>query len=225
MINLKLILLCRNSHHTKMSKLPPSLTNVTPKETLQQHPSFGRYIVDRINIYAAPKGSNEPPHWKSNWIFRPAGSFDSGVRSLKLNPTMEPRDEGDTRSAFEVSLAPGVGPAEGQMGNKLISLKSPMSLAELLDELELNGLFDYEPIIETKGSLWWQYGLISWLEHKGYLMAGSTSDFLQWLAILRANSKAGSGGSSHGASDIDLFLSTRGNFTRGEHQAVHLPLG
>lgn len=213
-----------------MLKLPFSLTNLTPKETLQQHSSFERYAVDKINVYAMSEEpgmhTNELPPWKSNWIFRMAGGFDSGVQSLKLDPTMELRGENDTRSMFEVSLVPGVGPAEGQTPNKLISLKTPIPLAELLEELEINGLFDYEPTVETKGSLWWHYGLISWLEQKGYCVAGSTSGFLQWLAIRSTDLKAGSGGSSQGISgvnnqgdisEIDLILSGRGNFTRGKY--------
>jgi len=206
-----------------MSKLPSSLTNVSPKETLQQHASFERYVVESINVYyATSKGTaNEPPHWQSNWVFRTAGSFDLGVRSLKLDPTMEVRDDADTRSTFEVSLVPEVGPVEGQTTYKSISLKSPMSLAVLLNELELNGLFDYEPAIETKGSLWWHYGLISWLEQQGHSDAGSTLDFLQWLAIRSTESQAG--GSNQG-SEVDLVLSARGNFTRGERQVVYLLL-
>ena len=203
-----------------MLKLPSSLTNVTPKEALQQHPSFERYVVDKINIYASSKGTstdtNRPPHWQSNWIFWTAGGSDSGVLSLKLNPTMELRDDADTRSIFEVSLVPCVGSVEGQTANKLISLKTPMPLAELLDELEINGLFDYEPIVETKGSLWWHYGVISWLEQKEYTVAGSTSDFLQWLDTHSTNIKVRSEGSGQGTPEVDLVLSTRGNFTRGE---------
>jgi hypothetical protein len=203
-----------------MVKLPSSLTNVTPKETLDQHPSFESYVVDKLSVHATFKETsthtNQSPHWQSNWIFRTAGSFDSGVRSLKLDPTMGLRDEHDTRSMFEVSLVPGVGPVEVQTANKLISLKSPKPLAELFEEFEINGLFDYEPTVETKGSLWWHYGLISWLEQKGYSVAGSTLDFLQWLAIRCTDLKAASGGSSHGTEEVDLVLSARGNFTRGE---------
>jgi hypothetical protein len=203
-----------------MLKLPSSLTNITPKETLQQHPSFENYVVDKLNVYATCKETsihaNEPPHWQSNWIFRTAGSFDLGVRSLKLDPTMELRDEHDTRSMFEASLVPSVGPLEAQTANKLISLKTPMALAELFEEFEVNGLFDYEPSVETKGSLWWHYGLISWLEQKGYAVAGSTSDFLQWLAIRCIDLKARSGSCGQGTEEVDLVLSARGNFTRGE---------
>jgi len=203
-----------------MVKLPSSLTNVTPKETLDQHPSFENYVVDKLSIHATFKETsthtNQSPHWQSNWIFRTAGSFGSEVPSLKLDPTMELRDEHDTRSMFEISLVPGVGPVEVQTANKLISLKSPMPLAELFEEFEINGLFDYEPTVETKGSLWWHYGLISWLEQKGYSVAGSTLDFLQWLAILCTDLKAASGGGSHSTEEVDLVLSARGNFTRGE---------
>ena len=203
-----------------MLRLPSSLTNVTPKEALQQHPSFERYVVDQINIYASSKATSTDTdglsHWQSNWIFRTAGGSDPGVLSLKLNPTMELRSEDDTRSMFEASLVPCVGPVEGQIANKLISLKTPMPLAQLLDELEINGLFDYEPIVETKGSLWWHYGLISWLEQQGYSVAGSTSDFLRWLATYSTDIKARSGGSSEGTPEVDLVLSARGNFTRGE---------
>jgi len=199
-----------------MLKLPSSLTNVTPKETLQQHPSFESYVVDKLNVYATSMGTNDPPHWQSNWIFRSAGSFDSGARSLKLDPTMELRDEHDTRSMFEVCLVPGVGPVEAHTANKLIYLKTPMRLAELFEEFEINGLFDYEPTVETKGSLWWHYGLISWLEQKAYSAAGSTSDFLQWLAIRCMDLKAGSRGCSQLTEEVDLVLSARGNFTRGK---------
>lgn len=215
-----------------MVKLPSSLTNVTPKETLDQHPSFESYVVDKLTVYPTFKETsthtNQSPHWQSNWIFRLAGTgtggFDSGVRSLQVDPTMGLRDEHDTRSMFQVSLAPGVGPVEAevqgqgqvQTAYKLISLKSPRPLAELFEEFEINGLFDYEPTVETKGSLWWHYGLISWLEQKGYSVAGSTLDFLQWLAICCMDLKAASGGSSHGPEEVDLVLSARGNFTRGE---------
>ena len=215
-----------------MVKLPCTLTNVTPKETLDEHPSFESYVVDKLSVYATFRETsthtNHSPHWQSNWIFRTAGpGFDSGVPSLKLqlDPTMELRDEHDTRSMFKVSLVHGVGPAELQMANKLISLKTPMPVAELLEELEINGLFDYEPTVETKGSLWWHYGLISWLEQKGYSVAGSTLDFLQWLAILCTELKAASGGDSHITEEVDLVLSARGNFTRGGCYVVHAPLG
>ena len=206
-----------------MSKLPSSLTNVTSREGLLQHPAFERYVVDKINIHYA--SSKRPPHWQSNWIFQTAGGSDPGVVSLKLNPTMELRGaEDDTRSMFEVSLVSGVGPVDGHTANKLISLKTPMPVADLFDELEINGLFDYEPVVESKGSLWWHYGLISWLEQKGYSVAGSTSDFLQWLAVLSAEIKAVSGGNGQCTPEVDLVLSARGNFTRGERYDVHLLL-
>ena len=214
-----------------MVKLPSSLTNVTPKETLDEHPYFESYFVDKLSVSATCKETsthtNHSPHWQSNWIFRTAGSFDAGVPSLrlKLDPTMELRDEHDTRSTFNVSLVPGVGPAEAQMAHKIIALKTPMPVAELLEEFEINGLFDYEPTVETKGSLWWHYGLISWLEQKGYSVAGSTLDFLQWLAILCTELKAASGGCSHSTEEVDLVLSARGNFTRGECYVVHASLG
>jgi hypothetical protein len=210
-----------------MSQLPSSLTNVTPKETLQQHPSFGTYVVDKISMYATSEKTsiytNEPPHWQSNLVFRTEG-FDSGAQSLKLDPTMVLRGENDTRAMFEVSLVPGVEPGEEQTANKLVSLKNPIPLAQLLNELEINGLFDYEPAVVTKGSLWWHYGLISWLEQKEYSVPGSTADFLQWLAIHGTDIRAGYGGSSQGISEIDSYPSTRGRFTRGECQVVHAGL-
>jgi hypothetical protein len=121
---------------------------------------------------------------------------------------------------FEVSLVPGAGPGEGRTANVLVLLKTPMPLAQLLNELEINGLFDYEPTIETNGSLWWHYGLISWLEHKGYSVAGSTSNFLQWLAIHNTELKAVPRGSSNGISETDL----KGDFTRGKCPVVQWSL-